>query len=103
MVYFANKLKELRKQSGLTQKQLADKIGVTTQTVSYYENQYRIPSPEMLIKLAQIFNVSADYLLGINNEKFINISDLDDEEIQYVLNTIQMLRNKNKKTNSGMK
>lgn len=103
MVYFANKLKELRKQSGLTQKQLADKIGVTTQTVSYYENQYRIPSPEMLIKLAQIFNVSADYLLGINNEKFINISDLYDEEIQYVLNTIQMLRNKNKKTNSGMK
>lgn len=96
MVYFANKLKELRQKFGLTQKQLADKMGVTSQVVSYYENQERTPSPEMLMRIAHIFNVTTDYLLGINTDQLLNISDLDKEDIEYVHYTIDMLRNKKK-------
>ena len=103
MVSFSKKLKELRHQYRLTQKQLAEKIGVTDSVICYYEKQERIPSPEILLKLAKVFNVTTDYLLGNDTDQLINISDLDKEDIQYILNSIEMLRNKNKKTNSGMK
>ena len=45
---FGNKLKELRLQAGLTQKQLADLIGVTKSVISFYERQERTPSPDVL-------------------------------------------------------
>lgn len=62
---FGDRLKELRTQNGLTQKELGDRIGLTKSVVSYYEQQTRTPSPEILIKLAAIFHVTSDYLLGI--------------------------------------
>ena len=65
MVDFGNVLKKLRQQEGLTQQQLANKLGVTKSVISYYELQERYPSPDILTKLAQIFHVSTDYLLGI--------------------------------------
>lgn len=98
MVNFGTILKELRKTANLTQQQLAERIGVTKSVVSYYELQERTPSPEILIKLTQIFNVTADYLLGINtqNKRTLDVSDLDDDEIQLLLHTIEVLKNKKK-------
>ena len=96
MVDFGKKLKELRLQAGLTQKQLADRIGVTKSVVSYYELQERQPSPDMLVKLAGVFHVTTDFLLGIDNQKMLDISDLDDEDISLIQHTISVLRNKNK-------
>ncbi len=94
MVDFGGKLKALRVQANLTQQQLADKIGVTKSVVSYYELQERYPSPEVLKKLAQIFHVSADYLLGINTQKVIDVSDLSDEDVLLLQHTIAVLRGK---------
>ena len=68
MVDFGKILKELRKSAGLSQQTLAEKLGVTKSLISYYELQERSPSPEMLIKLTKLFHVSADYLLGIDND-----------------------------------
>ena len=65
---FGNRLKELRKQAGLTQQQLANQVGLSKTVISYYELHTRIPSPEVLIKLASVFHVSADYLLGIEKK-----------------------------------
>ena len=98
MVNFGTILKELRKNANLTQQQLAERIGVTKSVVSYYELQERTPSPEILIKLTQIFNVSADYLLGISteNKRSIDVSDLDDDEIQLLLHTIEVFKSKKK-------
>lgn len=48
MVDFGNNLKELRLKHKMTQKELADKLGVTKSVVSYYELQERSPSPEIL-------------------------------------------------------
>ena len=67
MVDFGARLKALRQESGYTQQQLAEKLCVTKAVVSYYELQERYPSPEILIKLASIFHVSTDYLLGLEN------------------------------------
>ena len=94
MVDFGKKLKELRKQAGMTQQQLADKLGITKSVVSYYELSERTPSPEVLKDLALIFRVSADYLLGIERSKTIDVSDLSDEDINLLLATVEALRSK---------
>lgn len=62
---FGIRLKELRLQAGMTQKQLAEQLGVTKSVVSFNELRERTPSLEILIKLASVFHVSCDFLLGI--------------------------------------
>lgn len=94
---FGNKLKELRTQNGLTQKQLADQLGVTKSVVSFYERQERTPSPDILRKLAAVFHVSSDFLLGIDTVKRLDISNLDDDDIQLVSLLVDKLRKKNSK------
>ena len=63
-----NKISELRKSKRLSQKALAEFVGVTQATISKYElDQINIP-PEALAKLCTAFNVTADYLLGFSEE-----------------------------------
>lgn len=92
---FGSKLKTLRLQAGLTQKQLAEQIGVTKSVVSFYELRERTPSPEVLIKLTAVFHVSADYLLGIEKNRTIDISGLDAEDEKIVQLLVERLRAKN--------
>lgn len=58
-------IKSLRLHSSLSQKQLADKLGISQQTVAKWENGRASPKPAMIKMLAEYFDVSADYLLGI--------------------------------------
>lgn len=95
MVDFGNTLKKLRTQAGLTQKQLADKMGVTKAVISYYELQERYPSPEVLIKLASIFHVSTDYLLGLDKNNTIDLAGLTDDDVTLVKLLVESLRKKN--------
>ena len=92
---FGMRLKELRTQAGLTQKQLAEQIGVTKSVVSFYELRERTPSPEILIKLATVFHVSSDYLLGIEKGKSMDITGLDIEDEKAVRMIVEQLRKKN--------
>ena len=91
---FGAKLKELRKQAGLTQQQLADRVGVTKSVISFYELKERAPSPEVLTKLSYIFLFSTDYLLGIERNKTIDVTGLDDADIQAVQLIVDRLRKK---------
>lgn len=95
---FGTRLKELRLQAGLTQKQLAEQIGVTKSVVSFYELRERTPSPEILIKLATVFHVSADYLLGLEKGKQLDISGLDIDDEKAVRMIVDQLRKKNQYT-----
>lgn len=74
-------IKSLRKQKKLTQSQLASKIGVNKSIISAYENQERLPSVAVLIKLSYEFNVSIEYLLGVKRNKFIDVSKLNDRQV----------------------
>lgn len=58
------RLRELRKNRGLTQKDVALSISVSPQSYGYYENEINHPDPQTLIKLADFFECSVDYLLG---------------------------------------
>ena len=96
MVDFGKTLKELRQKAGITQQQLAERLWLSKATVSYYEQSVRYPSPEILLKLAKIFHVSTDYLLGNEEKKqTIDVTDLTEEDIQLLEHTIELLRKKN--------
>lgn len=68
MEIFAERLKELREEKGLTLSQLAREIGVSHVAILRWENKTRIPTIESLKALAIFFNVSADYLIGLQDE-----------------------------------
>lgn len=59
------RIKELREDSDLTQSQLAQVIGITQRTISYYENNQREIPVNVLVKYAKYFNVSLDYICGL--------------------------------------
>lgn len=61
-------IKEERKIKKFSQTELADLIGVTQDSISLWENGKRIPDTQYIILLCKIFNISADYLLGIEDE-----------------------------------
>lgn len=69
MVELGKRLRELRMERNLTQKQIADRIGGTASIVSAYENGIRQPSYEALIRLARLYDVSTDYLLGVSGQR----------------------------------
>lgn len=96
MVDFGSNLKELRLKHKMTQKELADKIGVTKSVVSYYELQERSPSPEILIKLSRIFHVTTDYLLGIEHTHTTDVSNLSSEQLTVIEQLIKLFESDDK-------
>ena len=91
---FSEKLKTLRTTHHLSQRDLADRVGVGKSQISYYENGERFPSADVLIKLQDVFRVTTDYLLDISREKIINLTDLTDEDIAVVTTVANALRSK---------
>ena len=91
---FGKRLKQLRTQAGLTQAQLAERIGVTKSVVSFYELQERSPSPDVLIKISRIFHVSTDYLLGLERNNTIDVSGLNNRDIALLRALADSLREK---------
>lgn len=77
------RIKHLRKEMNLLQKDLAEKLNLTQQTISLYESEKRQPDYETLQKIADFFNVSVDYLLGRTDEKKIILDSVNDASIEY--------------------
>lgn len=100
MEEFSKRLKELRQNAGLTQEQLAKRIWVSKAAISNYELYERSPSPEILVKLARVFHVSADYLLGIDDpHPVLDIQGLTDEDVSILETMAALLRKKNLQIN----
>lgn len=76
-----NNIKELRKQKHLTQKDLAKLMHVSQQTIGAWETERAIPGSDTLALLANLFNVSTDYLLGRDTkEDALKTADLADDD-----------------------
>lgn len=79
---FSERLKELRKDMHLTQKELAEKLGLSPGAIGLYEQNRRTPDIDLLNKIASIFDVSIDYLTGKTERKdtaIITIEELPQE------------------------
>ena len=96
-VKIGERLKELRKSKGWTQVQVAAKMGLTDSVIFFYERQERAPSPEVLIKFAELYDVSTDYLLGVEkvNDQHLDVTGLSKREITILKEFIEILRKKN--------
>lgn len=90
----SERMKEIRLKNHLTQQQVADRIGVHKSAISYYELGYRYPSYDVLVKFACTFNVSIDYLLGIDRHRTVDVTGLSEDNIHIVIAVVNALRQK---------
>lgn len=79
------RIRDLREKNELTQKELSSMIGLTPKMISFYENNQRTPPIDVLVKLAKIFDVTVDYLIGnpTSNNSVKNISFRELNLLQY--------------------
>ena len=95
---FSQKLKALRTGRNYSQQMLADRLSVTKSLISSYEQDLRLPSLDMLIKISNEFGVSTDYLLNLDRQKTINVEQLTDAQLSIISNLVNEFTalNKNK-------
>lgn len=91
------KIKQLRSQRNISQITLAQQLGVSKSVISSYENSVHLPPYDVLIKLARIFDVSTDYLLGAAGNRTINVDGLTDTQIEAITMIISELKSTNKR------
>ena len=78
---FGENLKQLRKGLELTQSEFGSKVGLSKAVVSKYETGMGYPSFDVLVRIAQYFGVTTDYLLGVTRGKIVDVSDLTENQI----------------------
>lgn len=105
------RLKTLRNEKGYNQTYVAKQLGITQQAYANYERGARQPDNETLVKLADLFNVSVDYILGRTDDRNPNnsldkqlegidfalwgeVHDLTDEEKQDIINFVKFTKSK---------
>lgn len=81
---FSERLKDLRKQAGLTQVDVAERLGVSQPAYASWERGIKKPTQENLVKIAQVLSVSVDYLVGNSEE---NSDELDNIELLFRMNS----------------
>ena len=82
------KLRELRKNKGITMKELGKLVGVSEAAISQYETGKRQMSNEVLLRLGEFFDVSVGYLLGVESEKAPALTEKDERDISKDLERI---------------
>ena len=96
MVLLGEKIKRLRNSQNMTQTELAERLNITKSTVSSYENDSRLPSYDVLIKMAQLFNVTIDSLLMDERKGvYFDIDYMTDEQVAVISQLIDIFRTTN--------
>ena len=90
-------IKLLRQAKGLSQVELSKALGVTKQCVSNWENDNVAPSVEMLVKIADYFRVTTDYLLGRTQTITVDVSGLTKNQISHISHIISDFEEMNSK------
>lgn len=94
VIGLVERIVRLRKQKGLSQTELSNKLGLSRSTVNAWERDSSQPSPEVLIELSKLFGVSIDYLLGNDKYHTIDVSGLADSEIDTLLMVVREFKKK---------
>lgn len=87
MAVFGDRLRLLRESRKITQIRLSTHLGISQEAISAYERKESMPNIDVLIEISRFFNVSIDYLLGLDNvKKRISEKELDEFEIALITN-----------------
>lgn len=86
------KIKALRLAGNYSQVDIAEKLSVTKQTISNWENNNIQPSVDMLVKIADLFGVTTDYLLDRETTPRLDVGGLSDSEVQHINMIINDIR-----------
>ena len=97
IVELGERLKTLRIENHLRQDQVARLINVDKSSISLYETGMRQPSYATLVRLADVFNVTTDYLLGRTNSSPVDLSGLTAAEATMISQLVSSMTDKNKK------
>ena len=90
---FGNTLKALRISHGYSQQQLGAKIGVSQSSIKMYENMQRLPPLDVVVNMAKIFNVSVDFMLGVENTRnLVDLTGLSENEIKIMKDLIKAMK-----------
>lgn len=82
----------------MTQTEVAKIFKLSCSAVNYWEMGLSVPSAQYIVNLAKLFNVSTDYILGIDNEhSTVSVSGLNEKQVEAVCNIINCFRESNEK------
>ena len=96
MIMIYDKIKQIRLDNKMTQTELAKKLIVTRSSVNAWEMGTSVPSTQTLVQLSELFNVSVDYLLGLDSDFRISIGHLDEKQRQIIFAQINQFEKYNK-------
>ncbi len=88
----ADKIKMLREKHGITQAELARRLGVTRSGVNAWEMGITIPSTLYIVELSLLFKVSTDYLLDMPETSTVSVSGLTDREVASIVEVVECYR-----------
>lgn len=89
----AERIKLLREQKGITQSELAKSIGISRSGVNAWEMGLSIPSTQYIVEIAKTFNVSTDFLLGMEETATVSVKGLSQRQVAVVIDMIQCFQN----------
>lgn len=93
-INMGKRLKDLRNSKNLTQKQVSERLGIAVSTLSGYELEEKHPSYFVLMKLARLYDVTTDYLIGMAEKRSIDVTGLSEREINAVAEMVTLLKGK---------
>lgn len=96
IIILNEKIKELRLKSGLSQAELARRLQVTRSSVNAWEMGLNIPTTQYIVELSKLFNVSSDYILGLDNNMKLDVSNLNNEELNIIYNLLMYFESNKK-------
>ena len=90
----ADRIKYLRDKVGMTQTDLAKRLGISRSAINSWEMSLSTPSLSNIVEMTKIFHVSADFLLASDDKMTVDISELSNEEREIILRLVMCLEQK---------
>ena len=88
----ADRIKALRIRTGMTQSEVARLLGLSRSGVNAWEMGLSVPSTQYIVELAKVFDISTDYLLGLENTSTISVKGLSQKQVSVLLDTIEYFK-----------
>ncbi|MBE7011865.1 MAG: helix-turn-helix transcriptional regulator [Ruminococcaceae bacterium] len=88
------RIKMLREQHGLSQAELAKKLNIARTSVIAWENQTSVPTIKHVVAIAKLFHITTDYLLEVEQNPTLSISDLNENELSILYKLLDYFKSR---------